>query len=309
MRKSTVLAMPFPLTNSNGFDFTAFLKCKPYLSSKDQRITTFITQKILEILDQNQQFIRVLDVGSGDATVIAQVCQQLNPFVHNVSYPKFRVTVDCVEPCPDGIKLIRQMATKATDSEILMIPRHSTIENFLINETYNYDVIICCHALYHIERSKWNSILKGLMSILNPGGILIVNLVSRQSDIYRIKDKIERIDGYQNLPKMYRRYGYDYYAEDLEDNLSQFKNTFKEKIITSNISFSQEDVCEAIKELHIGSHNSSLLQFLAFMFRLQYNDLLSIGKSILMEHLIPASEGIIFKSIDKMFLFKRTNYK
>ncbi len=304
MQENIVLATPFQSTKNNVFDITTFLNCKPYLISKDNRIVTFVTQKILEPLDQKQMNMRILDVGSGDATVIAHVCYLLSSYVNHESHLKFRITVDCVEPCSYGIKLIRQMTKKVKDSGISMIPRHSTIENFLINRTGNYNAIVCCHTLYHIKLPKWKSVIQHLMSALQQDGILILNLVSYKSDIYRIKDTIEKIPGFQKFPKMYKNYGYDYYAEDLEDVLTQLGNNWEEITILADISFPREDVYEAIKELHGGSGNSSILQFFAFMFRIRHDDLLAIGKNILLELLIKASEGITFKSIDKMFIFR-----
>jgi SAM-dependent methyltransferase len=300
MLKNTVSVTLSPLTS---FDFEEFLKCKPYLALKDERIVNVIVKNVLKTLEKEQYVVWLLDVGSGEATVIGKVCQRL---YYHKQFFDFHFLVDCVEPSYEGIEFVQQLSTKVANSGILVRPQHTTIEKFLeVNKGCFYDAIICCHALYHIERKQWKYILQNLMSALRPGGILIVNLVSRNSDIYQIKSELERIEGFERLPKMYESCGFDYYAEDLENVLSQIGHTWKQEIISADIPFSSKDVSDALKNLEGGNNNSALIHFLAFMFRLQINDFTAIGTPILLNLLTHASKGLTFKSMDKMFIFMK----
>ncbi|MEN3333028.1 MAG: hypothetical protein V7641_2393 [Blastocatellia bacterium] len=307
MRESTVLATPYPFTDLTEFDFDTFLECKPYLASKDEQIITQIAQNVLEAFDPNQTSMHILDIGSGNAKIINKVCRRLHQDLTHKPFHECRISVDCIEPCSDGIKLIQQVAIEAEGAKTLLRPQQIAIEDFLSGGGRLYDAIVCCHMLYHIELKNWKCVLDGLMNALRPGGVLVVNLVSRQSDIYRVQDEIESAKDRANLPKMHTRYGYEYFAEDLENVLYQIGHTWERQIISADITFSKGDVLEAMEVLQDKNNNSSLLHFLAFMFRLRHDDLLAIGKTKLLELLVPVSEGITFKSIDKMFVFRRKN--
>ncbi len=43
-----------------------------------------------------------------------------------------------------------------------------------------YDLVLCSHMLYHVEVREWPSFIKKLRGLLNPGGLLMINMMAQR---------------------------------------------------------------------------------------------------------------------------------
>lgn len=275
------------------FDFDVYLRCKPFLAKKDRHLVATIIGDILSASRLAQPHLRFLDIGSGEGSVIHEICSLLQQTRQKQNTQAPNISVDCVEPCPDGISFLRQVAKEDRFNEYTL--HETTIESFLASSRQTYDVINCCHVLYHIPRERWRSLIRSLRSALRSGGELFLNLVSSRSDIYRIKRELEREPRFQTLPRDFERFGFDVFAEDLELVLSGEDNGWTLHEIGSDIVFSKEDI-----------DRGALQAFLSFMYRVDEQQFRRASSDKLFDVIGLDKDSVRFRSIDKMFVYKKS---
>jgi SAM-dependent methyltransferase len=292
MQPSTVLVMPSRPSESVAFDFDVFLRCKPFLARKDKHLVAVIVESILPITRLGRSRVRFLDIGSGEGTVIHEISRRLKRNAQTATKGPAKIHIDCVEPCSEGISFLRELAKKDSNDEYIL--HETTIESFLQSARSVYDVINCCHVLYHIPKERWPSLVANLISVLQPGGALFLNLVSIRSDIYRIKEKLTEDSSFRQLRRDYDRFGFDFFAEDLEPVVCEIGGRWKVKEISSDIVFSKEDIVHGV--LH---------GFLSFMYRVEDKQFLKATGDKVLGLLNLEKGGVRFKSIDKMFVYEK----
>ena len=85
------------------FDFAAFLTCKPFLAGKDAKIIQTHCDELVAIDRPTNEPFRLLDVGSGEASLIEGICNRYADVAPTPGSCAVRLVVDCVEPNPEGI--------------------------------------------------------------------------------------------------------------------------------------------------------------------------------------------------------------
>lgn len=297
-------AMLHRLSDSAMFDFAAFLTCKPFLAAKDAKIIQAYCDELVAIDRPKNEPLRLLDVGSGEASLIEAICNRYLDVVPTRDSCTVRLVVDCVEPNPEGQTYLLDFARRASDRGIEVVPHDSTVEDFLSAERPDYHAILCCHSFYHINKDQWTSILRGLLRILSREGVLAVNLVSRSSDIYRIMDQLPKSE-FERLPKTFESYGGRYYAEDMASVIGALDEKSRCMEISAPIAFPSHIISDYVWCMATGRGGESILvRFLAFMFRLRSEDLASIGKGVLVPHACGIST-LSFKSVDHLYTVRR----
>jgi len=286
------------------FHFAAFLTCKPFLAAKDAKIIQAYCDELVAINRRTNEPLRLLDIGSGEASLIEAICNRFADVVAYRGSCTVRLVVDCVEPSPEGQTYLLDFARRASDRRIEVCCHDTTVEDFLSTQRPDYDAILCCHSFYHINKDQWTSILHGLFRILGRDGVLAVNLVSRSSDIYRILDQLPQSE-LERLPKIFRSYGWLYFSEDMAAVIGALDEESRCTEISAPIAFPSHAIADHVRCMATGRGGESILvRFLAFMFRLRPEDLASIGKGVLAPHACSVST-LTFKSIDHLYTVRR----
>lgn len=286
------------------FDFAAFLTCKPFLAAKDAKIIQAYCDELVTIDRPTNEPLRLLDVGSGEASLIEAICNRYVDVVPTRESCAVRLVVDCVEPNPEGQTYILDFARRASNRGIEVTCHDSTVEGFLSAPRPDYDAILCCHSFYHIKKDQWTSISRGLLKVLSHKGVLAVNLVSRLSDIYRILDQLPQSE-LERLPRTFESYGRLYFAEDVASVIGALDEESRCIEISAPIAFPSHIISDYLGCMATGRAGESILvRFLAFMFRLRPEDLASIGKGVLVTHARDSST-LTFKSIDHLYTVRR----
>lgn len=291
MQKNTALATP-KIQNDINTDLTSWLKCKPYLLKKDLKIVHEVAS-IIAKKHQDKSEIKILDIGSGEGSVILNLSNHLISH-NNINIEK--IHLDCVEPAALGVNLLNEKIKKDSNPSIIVDIYQTDIEEFLKDKNnQEYDVIISCHSLYHINKDRWKKLLTNLKSRLNISGLLFINLVSKESDIYNINGNIE-----SSNPSIFRKFGNYYFGEDFN---SMIDIHWQKMDINSLISFGEMDLIVALKELFGQNVNSKMLHFLSFMHRVSKYDLVNEIDAFLVKKLIN-QKSVSFKSVDKLFVYQ-----
>ena len=308
MQKNTALVTLPAIGDQVPFDFDIFSLCKPYLAEKDRCIVDQTTQYLIGLIRKSgSRSIRLLDAGSGDGTVIQNICRRLLTSNSN-STQLFALEVDCIEPSHDGLENTKRLLAQLNDSRISVNAQVVTVEDYINNSSaLKYDAIICCHLLYHIPIPQWPSLLARLKSMISSTGILIVNLVSSKSDIYRLKVRLEQESAFKNLYKDYDRFGFEYFAEDFESVIKKESQAWDRSTLSANIRFTSAELAEAHECLRQSETGSALLRFLAFIYRITENDLLQASDELLANLPPSNAAGLVFKMQDTMFVWPKHN--
>ncbi len=287
------------LTDVGVVDFEAFVRCKGYLSTKDHLIAESLCRAILIIADSgiDRQF-RLLDIGSGEASLIESVVRGL---LTARPWRSEQLFINCVEPTVLGDAYCREFATRASALQVPVACHAETIECFLEQTNGPYDAVVCCHTLYHIEQQHWRGLVDGLRAALAPAGVLLINLVSRTSDIYRMLDDLEPRFTRANVERCFEAFGSLVFAEDLIPLFADDAVSVSATHISAPIRFSQTEVAACADALACGiGETSALVQFLAFMFRVRPRDLERVGNDVLTK-LVASREEITFSSTDYLY--------
>lgn len=298
---------PFQNRNYEHFDLSWYACCKSLLDNKDKVLANQISFILNEIFSAKNGHLNILDVGTGEASLIKKIILSYASIIRlksNLTYLPSKF--NCVEPELAGIEQIKAITSLVSSAQIGILPHNQTIQEFLLKNTDRFDVILCIHVLYHIDRTEWMEILSRLISRLNKGGILLVNLVSYRSDIYRLLDKLEPVIVNNNLSRTFSSCGDLYFSEDLEQIIRQLDNEVTNIDISSTIDFSIEDLISELDASDISLlRNCSLIRFLSFMFRITPFDLAMYGKPLILSLLSRQTKNISFKTFDRMFIIKR----
>ena len=142
--------------------------CKPLLLQKDAVICARVVQIIEKLLPQES--IHILDVGSGEASLLASVCSTLHD-----KHPMLKLTVEAIEPAALGAKFIRDKARGLRDASIDVHTHQKPLEDYLDSGTKKFDVILCVHTMYFFEPENWPNIINNLSRRLKPKGRAIAS--------------------------------------------------------------------------------------------------------------------------------------
>jgi hypothetical protein len=207
------------LNNAEVTDFSAYLKCKPYLSAKDEKIANFCCQQILSSLQNTAEDISILDVGSGEGSLLTSISQKLSVLTErNIN---MEIALDCVEPSPEGQEMIIAALGTIKNPRFRYSLFRETIEEFLDRNILPYSIVLCIHSLYFIRRDSWADIISKLLASKNGDVRVVVDVVSRKSDIYQIFDSLCSICDMDRLQRTFDSCGQLYFAEDLEPLLDK----------------------------------------------------------------------------------------
>ncbi len=289
--------------NTAAFDFGTFLHLKGHLGAKDEQIADALGRELAAIEPRMRTGpMRILDVGTGEASVTELAARHLfslRPDLLN------RVAIDCVEPSEMAQQYCLSFASRAASRGFQVTCHSETIEQFLRNTNAFYNGVICCHTLYHFDAERLPDIVHDMIEVLEPEGVLLLNLVSRTSDIYRLLDQIEPRLRVSQARRCFESYGWLSFAEDVAPLLANENVAFEVSSLSAPIRFSEAEVRACREDLAVGKGDESLLiQFLAFMFRVAPADLIATAPDIL-EVLVGKGKDIVFKSVDHLYTIRR----
>lgn len=293
-------------SNESILDFESYLLCKPYLKAKDKMIVNYLVNQLIKIKKSPEVALKILDVGSGEASLIQHFSVEWELLHLNTFKVSNSLSIDCIDPCDGALSFLRKFQNKYINSNINVSLYNLDIQKYLNCSSSQYDVIFCIHCLYHICKSDWLILLKNLMKVLKPGGMLIVNLVSSKSDIYCLYEEMEPELIKLNIDRRFEECGYMYFAEDFEEYLSSL-NYYKEVYnLSAPISFVDTEIRDSTSPIELYSLESNpIVTFLSFMFRIKPTDLLRIGFHKFKELLNDSKNVLTFNSNDIFFIIRR----
>lgn len=289
------------MTSAAEFDLDIYVTCKPFLAAKDRKIARVCVEELSAIANSTEAPFRILDVGTGEASLLRRVCARLLPSLRAKpdSDSPHVVQVDCVEPSPAGQEYVDGLGRRFCEAGLELTHRPTRIEDYLDLAGPRYDAILAFHSLYHIPRRAWLRVLRRLVARLTDEGVLLLSLVSRTSDIYGLLDTLSPVIKRQRPPRTFESQGWLYFAEDLIPVLDAIGEDVRVREIEATIRFPAREVAEARRGLANRSGQSSqLIRFLAFMLRLQPQDLVTAGSGAL-ESLLADKSTLAFRSVDR----------
>ena len=308
MYDDTHSATPVLSDELGSIDFAWYLACKPFLAAKDAQIVDRIATEIRRTSHATPGSLSLLDVGSGEASLIEAVSNRLVRSLPATSNPARQVQVDCVEPSPEGQVFIRGVAERLAEQKVDLALFPNTIEEFLKSSRAKYNAIICCHALYHIPEHTWVDLIHGLLDAVDSEGLLLVDLVSRTSEIYRLLDDIEPIIQRESLPRTFDSCGELRFAEDFKAVLGSIGCKWTCQAIRAPVMFPKSLVREGARSLAAGEAcDSVLIQFIAFMLRLRPDDLAATAREPLGKLLTPNRGTLTFRFVDHLYILRKGN--
>jgi len=306
MRVATHSVTQYQTRDEFVFDLDDYLICKNYLAPKDEQIARRCASIIAALPAASLATVRILDVGTGEGSQTERICIDLARRLRKAFRSQPMVLLDCVEPCPIAGRYLCEVATRlsALGQEFRVYPE--TIEEFLDKMSEEYGVVLACHSLYHFPQSSWLLLLERLMQAIAPDGILLVNLVSRESGIYRILDRLEREDRLVGVPRTLESCGHLCFSEDLEPVLESLDCLVERQQISSTITLPLPELTEVLSELDTGAAEvSRIIRFFSFMFRVTPADLLAVGRDVFRDFLVGEPKAMKFESIDYLYVLRR----
>ena len=287
-------------------DFQDYLLCKPYLQQKDINIANECAILILSNCNSNKFSLRILDVGSGEGSLLGKIIEHLfNDHTHELK----DVTIDCVEPSKEGCAYLKELK-RVTGSKMNIYIHQLSIEDFLDNISLStrYDVILAIHSFYFFPKSKWIPLINMLLNHIANDGFILIDLVSKKSDIYLLYNSLKKIIFSSNVKMAFDEYGYYYFGEDLAKLIYSQANV---NVITENIiapiTFNDRELRDF---LQVAKSNNPMKQniiinFLGFMYRIKYNDMQKMANIVAEKLRIKTKCSLTFRSIDFLFELKR----
>lgn len=163
--------------NTTGFEYknknneTPFETFLRYTDEKEKSAV-----KLAAILKEAiHESSNILDIGTGNG-------EYLQLALANLSLPK-DLALTLVEPSDDLVVQLKQKFGRQLPGISIKVI-HSDLQNF--DSAKRYDVILMSHLFYHVPRATWTDQLTKALSLLKPGGILIVVLRGKD-DAYDFK--------------------------------------------------------------------------------------------------------------------------
>lgn len=216
------------------------------------------------------------------------------------------IIIECLEPTDEGYSYLMKIKNEFPHSNIEINIIKLRIEDFLEKHTImdKYDLILAIHSFYFINKQYWLPLIKKLIDIIKLDGKIIIGLVSKKSDIYNIYNKIENEKLNHNYDRAFDEYGSYNFAEDLIDILSRHHAiSYQTKNIIAPIVFKEREgyiFYDAVSNDY-SKIRSSVIEFLAFMFRHTYYDM-KVMLHLLQEKQFFKKKGAIsFRSSDYIF--------
>lgn len=308
MPGATESAIHSLLNETERFDLQKYAKCKKILNNKDRLLAQTISDLLLNEFNALHGTIRLLDIGTCEASLIQKILHNLSIYSGNSRQcvNLFPTLVDCVEPESTAKQHIKRVAKYIKSKNFILNHHKLSIQNFLGSKRCDlYNAILCIHVLYHIQMPEWISLFKMMIQSLMPCGAIILNLVSKKSDIFKPMQELEKQFKKHNVTRLFDSCGYMYFAEDVEQLLASVKCTVDSIDIQSTLSLEPTMSEGSIKQLHFVKYIPFVF-FLAFMYRVTVPDLLKAGKEIVKEMLQLYAYEHQFETIDKMFILRGT---
>jgi len=304
MGNAILLATSLTQESPSVVDFKEYVICKPYLTQKDDLIVNECFKYIVDRKDKNRSSIRILDIGSGEGSLIRKIIYKLKKyeFFNN----GFNIVIECLEPTDEGSNYLMKIKNEFLHSNIEINLIKLRIEDFLEKNTTmdKYDLILAIHSFYFINKQYWLSVIKKLMDIIRLDSKIIIGLVSRKSDIYNIYNQIDNEKLNHNYDRAFDEYGSYNFAEDLLDILLRHHEiNYQTKNIIAPINFkeSEGDIFYDAISNNYSKIRSSVIEFLAFMFRHTYNDMKVMLHLLQEKHFFKKKGAISFRSSDYIF--------
>jgi len=277
-------------------DFKHYLQCKPFLLAKDALIATTCADIIRPIGVTGP--LRVLDVGSGEASLLERICVDLSKGENPIG-----LEVDAIEPSREGGRSLRFVAERLRESGVPIHIHEATIQQYLaLPRRVTYDVILCIHSMYFIRKSEWKSLVPELTLRLRRGGVAIFDLVSARSSIYcDLWPKLEAEVRSRHVPRLYEAFGHFVFSRDFREIVDKVDYTAAE--LRGSIEFGSGMLDEARYLRSVGKlEHSQFATFLAFMYRCEPRRFGNVLSS-LWNTLFPIEPvQLSLESIDEIFL-------
>ena len=288
------------------FDLDDYMICKGYLAPKDEQIAQRCASTIAALPAARSGTVRILDVGTGEGSQTERICTDLADRLRQAFRSPPTAVVDCVEPCPIAGRYLSEVGTRLLSLGCQVCVHPETVEEFFAKAGEEYAAVLACHSLYHFPQSSWLSLLERLMQAVATDGVLLVNLVSRESGIYRILDRLEGQGCLRNISRTVESCGHLYFSEDLEPVLQLLDCVVEGQRISSAITLPASDLSSLAADLDSGAAEATrIVRFLSFMFRVAPGDLLAIGRDVFRDLLNRGTKTVEFETIDYLYLLRR----
>lgn len=236
------------------FDLELFKGCKRSLETRDRRLALVIVDEILRSPINNG--VRFLDVGTGTGSFLRGVLDGILSRAHGS-----RIEALCVEPTSEAWAELGQLARDYNELDVGVSVYKGSIEAYVAEDRMeSFSAAVLCHVLYHIPQSKWVQLLLHLQNMLQPSGRVLIDLVSRNSGIYRLWEKVEPVVEEADVLRRFDECGALVFAEDLAETLDG-----------AGISYRREVVRARYDAARLGA--GAWTNALAFFFRLHPDDL------------------------------------
>jgi 2-polyprenyl-3-methyl-5-hydroxy-6-metoxy-1,4-benzoquinol methylase len=280
-------------------DFEHYFLCKPFLRAKDKIILSHSISAIERWVPLTD--IRILDVGSGDASLVEDLCKSLLD-----RHPGISIAVDAIEPSQEACHLVDLAGGRLRSAGVRFRRIRTTLEAFLEHNHTKYDIVLCVHVFYFLAPGHWARTVRSLCQFLSRSGLVLIDLVSRESAIYKdIWHRIEPIVKARRLRRTYATCGRLVFCEDLSRLVKLDGYMHNVGIVRATVRFSAKDVAEANRLRLAGLlQHSPLSNFLAFMFRVEpvsFSHVLAEG----WDRFLPAeSRELRYASIDQLIVIR-----
>lgn len=307
MRVATHSVTQYQTSDELMFALDDYMICKDYLAPKDDQIAQRCASIIAALPAARSDTVRILDVGTGEGSQTERICTDLADRLRKAFRSPPTLVVDCVEPCPIAGRYLREVRMRLLSRGHEFCVHPETVEEFFGKAGEEYAAVLACHALYHFPQLSWLSLLERLMQAVATGGVLLVNLVSRESEIYRILDRLEREGRLRNISRTVESCGHLYFGEDLEPIRQSLDCVVERQRISSTITLPVPDLSKLVAELDSDTAEASrIVRFFSFMFRVAPADLLAVGGDVFRDLLRRGTKTVEFETIDYLYLLRRT---
>jgi SAM-dependent methyltransferase len=170
--------------------FYRFKQFCSFYPLRERHLADSILHAVDDLLKPNSNFLSILDVGSADGELLGEVIGTLR------ARSVIRLRSVAVEPDPLAFGRLEGTAGLIREPETILTSCVQAKIEELINcqqptQLDKFDLILCSHVFYHFK--NWSAIAMALLSLLKPGGCIVVILDSHNSPIYQFKKTLETI--------------------------------------------------------------------------------------------------------------------
>jgi len=133
--------------------------------------------KLASILEEKMRgSMRILDIGTGNGEYLRLALSQLPTATENME-------LTLVEPSEDLASQLKGRFKDVVQGNKLTVAV-SDLQGFKSDGTF--DVVLMSHLFYHVSRATWADQLSRALSLLKPGGILVI-VLREKDDAYDFK--------------------------------------------------------------------------------------------------------------------------